>query len=429
MRFSMAFFAVSSMVLSVMANPPKDLQSLRDQERLTRRIPAIHAENAFQLGQSLEALGSPKSAWFAYDRASKSGHAMAEARKNQLGSTAPVTHPHVLIIAPWTGAQQFLGEEARKGIELALSAGAWNSAKTGIVRVDANVPLSELFFRLEDLADSLTLVGVVGPLTSQNSAAVLSWFEARFPGLPMVQPTATDSLLTRMGKGVIQLNRSPLEQADSIVQFAKCRGLQRILVVPPKNEYGTGMAEQFRLRAQSVGLKVEVLSAYPERTVDYTSIVKQWKIKESNWDAIFNPASTAEEAASFVRQMRYHRIRLPILGSGGWAGLGFPDFAGQEAEGNFMVSPSLDWRGQIDFAKTYRQKFGRLGEDRVAALTYDALLLLNQYLEKGNWDGLKQTTLPSATGALRIDSLGVNRSLSVAQWKSGQWNRVGCSNK
>jgi branched-chain amino acid transport system substrate-binding protein len=155
------------------------------------------------------------------------------------------------------------------------------------------------------------------------------------------------------------------------------------MLVAVTSDYSKGLAQFYKESYVKLGGKIVAEESYSEGDPDFRAQLT--KIKAANPEFVYLPGYYSD-IGPILLQARELGITVPFGGGDGWDSPKLLETAGKAAEGCFFsnhYSPeSKDIKVQT-FVKNYKKKFGET-PDALAALSYDAALLLVEAIKKAN---------------------------------------------
>ncbi len=307
------------------------------------------------------------------------------------------------IVNSTTGPQAPIGETIANGYKLAVEDLAKKGIKVELVIEDDTGKPQVALSGIEKLITRDNVVGVVGAYSSACSSAIAKSAE-RYK-VPLVIPVASKEEITRQGqKYVFRVSATTEDYATVLLTMALSLGKPKTLAILNENtDFGTSGAKSAKLIAGQKGLQVVAEEAYAAGSPDYRSTLA--KIKGANPDLVFMVSYVAD-GILLMRQARELGVKpQAFLGAG--AGFSQMQFAQEKEISNLVFSstqwtPEAPWTGARDFAKRYRDKFGKAEVPYHAANAYASLMVmgeaaaksggnretLRQALASGSWDGI-----------------------------------------
>ncbi len=154
-----------------------------------------------------------------------------------------------------------------------------------------------------------------------------------------------------------------------------------------KSDYSGDSAKIFSDFFSRAGGKIVLHQTYSAGDIDFKSQLTA--IRALNPDLIFVPGYYTE-AALIARQRRELGIKAPLLGGDGWDSPKLKEIGGSDLDGSYFVGHfSADDPSELvqKFISGYKSKFGGISPDGLAALGYDAALLLGDALRRSKPPG------------------------------------------
>lgn len=161
--------------------------------------------------------------------------------------------------------------------------------------------------------------------------------------------------------------------------------------VENNSPYSKGLADYFVKAFEAQGGKIVANEAFLTEDQDFNASLT--KIKSLKPDVIYVPAYY-EQVGKIVKQGRDLGITVPFMGGDGWDSPKLAEIAGAKALNNTYFSNhySPEQKDQMvqDFVTKYKAKYNNETPDALAALGYDAAILLVNAIEKaGSADPVK----------------------------------------
>ena len=285
---------------------------------------------------------------------------------------------------PLTGFAAADGKSALDGAKLAIeqanAAGGVAGQKLELVIYDDQASPKEAVPAATRMVERDKVVGAVSGSYSGSTRAAASIFQRG--QVPYVVAYAIHPDITLTGDYMFRVSAMGEVQGRGGAKLVKDLGLQRVVVVTVKNDFGQALAAGFKEAAPGLGLKVVNEYEYALQDRQFGPLVS--KVKADNPEVIY-ASGYFFTAGPLVSQLRAAGITAPIIGQEGYDSEKFIEIAGAAAEGT-LVTTSLDRDSQAPatraFLADYR-KATQAGADMVAASTFTAVSVLV--------DGLKQT--------------------------------------
>jgi branched-chain amino acid transport system substrate-binding protein len=125
---------------------------------------------------------------------------------------------------------------------------------------------------------------------------------------------------------------------------------------------------------------VVFFEGYKKGEKDFSAYIA--RIKEANADFLFLPNYYADVTEQ-VKQVRQAGLKIPFLGSDDWSAPNLMATGGQDIEGAYHsghYAPDQKVPSIAAFVELFKKRHAGEVPDDVAALTYDATMLLRQVL-------------------------------------------------
>jgi ABC-type branched-subunit amino acid transport system substrate-binding protein len=346
------------------------------------------------------------------------------------------------------------GQEALHGIQLAMDQQNRDTGQAGITLVvrdtGGGIPIQD---RLSALLDEPRLVAVIGPLVSQQLEAVAKVVDDA--KVPLITPSATLSNLRQFSPYVFSTASTYPLQAEQITAYAMGPlRYRRFGVIHPENGYGRQLAHFFIEEVRRQGGEVIHVESYQEDETDFAKQITRlksayWKRvqqdrqlnrkKESgnytdkkkpnarfprSLDAIYVPGAF-RHAILIAAQLRFHDMKVPLLGSNAWHSADLAHFSDKSIQGSIFVD-SFFAESRIaavrEFMEAYQARY-HAEPSMFAAQAYEAAQVVLMGIRGGATSGKKlrayleeARSLPTLLGPTSFNRHGVlNRKLFALQ--------------
>ena len=354
--------------------------------------------------------------------------------------------PRIAILLPLSGPSAKVGQDLLNAAQLALFHFADRRFEL-LPRDTRGTPEGAADAAARAIGDGASLI--LGPLLSGSVEAAAP--AARAAGINVI---AFTSDRTVAGGGVFTMGFLPGQEVARIVAFARQRGVRRLAVLAPENDYGLRVVEQVRRSAEAAGLFLTDIVHYDPLAEDFAPVVRDLADYDARRGALLHQvealrARDDEVAAAALKRLEnlqtlgdvpfdalliadggkrlqaiaallpYYDLdpkKVRMLGTGRW-----DDTPGLGAEpglvGGWFAAPPPPARA--DFVEQYRAAYGA-PPHRLATLAYDATALAAVLArEDGGFQPEKITAaqgFAGRDGIFRFLPMGIaQRGLSVLQ--------------
>ena len=295
----------------------------------------------------------------------------------------------IAILAPLSGDVATFGQSTRDGAMLAID--EWN-AKGGVLGKTIEVVVEDSQCSAEAAVSAANKVidqdgvkFIIGEVCSSASIPVSEIATAK--KVLQISPTSTNPSVTVAEDGSTKptIFRAcfidPFQGAVAAAFARNNLGAQTAAVfLDQGNDYVRGLAEVFIAEFEAAGGQVVVTESYTGDDSDFSAILT--KVKDANPDVLYLPDyyTTVNLIAA---QAQERGVTAALLGGDGWDS---SELDTSVVEGGYFTnhfSPD-DTRPIVqEFVSKYQAKYGTV-PDALAALAYDAAIILFQSMEKAN---------------------------------------------
>jgi len=351
-------------------------------------------------------------------------------------SAAGCSQIAIAAIGPITGTDAASGRSPRNGAELAVR--EYNSThadcQVGLLTFDTQGSPENGTNLADAIASDKRIVGVVGPVFSGETAAIMPAFEAS--GLPTITGSATNPTLSQQGWRTFHriVGNDATQGPAAALYITSELGAKRVSVIDDRSLYGKSLADLTEKTLVKRGAEIALRMNIDSESVDYRAAVRA--LKTANADAIyFGGVSTA--GAPLIRQIRDAGITVPFIGGDGIYSNDFIDGSSGAAVGAIITCPCINaarpsTKPQKVFNKNYTATYG-VAPGYFAAEYYDAATLLIDAIKSGNetrsaiqtW--LKTANLKGITKQIEFGKTGEVKAGSVFVFDvtpEGEFNQV-----
>jgi branched-chain amino acid transport system substrate-binding protein len=329
-----------------------------------------------------------------------------------------------------TGSNAPYGQNAQKGLELALAARPTVlGKKVEAVVADNKSDKVEAVNATNRLIQRDQAVAIIGPLSSSNSLAAGPVAEAA--RVPLISPWATNPLVTQDKKYIFRVCFVDPFQGKVGANYAtgNLKAKTAAVMVDIAQDYCVGIATFFERAFKESGGQILIKTSYSSGDQDFSAQLSA--IKSKNPDLIYVPAYFTE-GALIARQARELGLKQPMLGGDASQAEELIKIGGPAVEG-LAFTTHFDENGVTTasgkkFVAAYRAKYNE-APDSCSALTYDAYNVLLDAMEKTKSTkaddlvkALEQTqAFPGVTGVLSIVDHNAVKPAVILNVKEGKF--------
>lgn len=346
----------------------------------------------------------------------QSTSAGSSSRSPQDGSKETIKIGAVL---PMTGSASLYGEQAKRGIDLALKEvnekGILGGRKVDVIIYDDQAKPEEGVGAMKKLVERDKVSAVMGGI---NSSVVLAEVEAlKTVKVPFIVTAASHPDITEKGLPYLfRLNTTNAMDGAFFHEFmAKKLGLKRVAVLVENTDYGQVELKLLKEHWQGANVPeiVQVQTIDPKET-DFS--VPLTKIKGANPDGLYVVLASPHTTAAVFLQARELAVPGVKLLAPRNLNSDLIKLAGKAAEGviscNFYVS-FLDKPSNQSFVKAFKALHSK-EPDNVEMLGYESLYLVVNAMEKAGTatdpdktaQVLRSTQWTTPRGSLTFDTKG-----------------------
>jgi len=331
-------------------------------------------------------------------------------------AAAPAGPIRVGQFASLTGKEASFGVAGRKGIVLAVEE---LNARGGVLGRPIEFLVEDIQSKSGESATAVKkliardkVVAIVGGNASTNSLEAAPICQAAH--VPMIALSSTNPKVTEMGTYIFRVCFIDPFQGAVLAKFAasSLHARRVALLTSASAPYSVGLSRVFREHFTAAGGEIVAEQKYTEGDKDFRAQLTA--IRALHPDLI---AATGyyTEAALICRQARDLELAVPIIGGDGWEAPQLIELGGPAVEGTYYsthYSTENSAPAVQAFIQRFRARYDGEVPDAVAALGYDAMMLLADAMTRaGTSDGpavraaLAATKdFPGITGRTTIDA-------------------------
>ena len=318
--------------------------------------------------------------------------------------------------ASLTGKEASFGQSSHRGVVLAVEE---LNARGGILGRPVEFLVEDIQSKSGESATAVKklisrdgVVAILGGNASTNSLEAAPICQQAH--IPMIAISSTNPKVTQMGSYIFRACFIDPFQGAVLAKFAHdtLHAKRVALLTSVSAPYSVGLSKVFRVKFTAVGGEIIAEQKYTEGDKDFRAQLTA--IKGLQPDAI---AATGyyTEAALICQQARDLAITVPIIGGDGWEAPQLIELGGKAVEGTYYSthysaeSPAPEVQA---FIKKFRAHYDNETPDAVAALGYDAMMLLADAITRADStagpavrNALASTkNFPGITGHTTIDA-------------------------
>ncbi|HZS39678.1 MAG TPA: ABC transporter substrate-binding protein [Polyangia bacterium] len=309
---------------------------------------------------------------------------------NKNGGDKPVESNEIVVgeYGSMTGSEATFGQSTHNGLTLAVdeinAAGGIKGKQVKLINYDDQGKTSEVGTAVTRLITNDHALAIIGEVAS--SLSIAGGQIAQQHGVPMISPSSTNPKVTETGDYVFRVCFIDPFQGYVMARFATDAtdksglGIKKVaILIDQRQAYAQGLAKDFESSLIKLGGAITDKESYQGGDQDFSAQLT--KIKSSAPEAIFIPGYYTD-VANIAKQARQLGITVPLLGGDGWESV--QDIGGDAIQGAFFSNhySSDEKRPEVQqFVDKYVKRYGKK-PDSMAALSYDAMMLLKNAIER-----------------------------------------------
>jgi branched-chain amino acid transport system substrate-binding protein len=266
-----------------------------------------------------------------------------------------------------TGPAASVGSEQRNWAKLAVDefnkAGGVGGVQVELIDGDTEFDPAKSVLVGDRLAADSAVVGIVGPESSQNCAAVADAFEKA--GLPYVSPSCTKADLSSKGYKTFfrVVPRDDVQAPAAAIFIAEDLKAKSVFIVDDQSVYSVGLATGAEAKLKELGVAKIGRESISQKDSDFSALLT--RIKGEAPDVLFIPIQLAAQGAQIAKQMRELEVKAALIGTDG---LFSPDDFIKGAEGATegayvsQFAPDVHFIPEAEASwKAYEAQYGQFG--------------------------------------------------------------------
>jgi branched-chain amino acid transport system substrate-binding protein len=316
-------------------------------------------------------------------------------------------------VLPLTGASATIGEDQRRGIELAVekvnSEGGVLGKKLNVIVEDSTGQASSAI----DAARKLTSVDKVPVVIGEYSSGVtipMGQFLNR-QGVVQINPGSSSPDVAKIGNLSFSTIGLDTIAGKFTAQTVYGRGFHKAAFLAPNNAYGQGALKTFKENFAKIGGTVTTEVLYTEGQTDYRAELQ--RLKQGGPDVYVYTAYGQESAAISNQAFELGMTSIPWFAI--YLSMCTADSTPKVAEGQLGMDVNYIGPDGEAYQSAYKKKYNQAFATTFSGYTYDAVILATKAIAKaGSTDGKAIAaamgeigkSFRGATGEITFDAQG-----------------------
>ncbi len=317
-----------------------------------------------------------------------------------------------------TGGTATFGQSMYRGVQQAIdevnAKGGVNGKKIELQVEDNGGKADQAVTVAQKLISSDNVLAILGDLLSSCSLAIAPI--CQHEKIPMLTPTSTTPAVTTKGNYIFQTCFDDEFQGRIGARFAtQYLKVKKVAVlIDNRSDYSRGLAQAFTEEFRKQG-KVVATDYYAAGDSDFRPQLTN--IRGKNPEALFIPGYYTE-VGLIAQQARQLGMKQPLFGGDGWESSKLTEIGKNAVEGTYFSTHyyAQDRNPLVQkFVSGYKKRNNGQSPDTLAALGYDAALIMVAAIEKSgvtNADAASRSKLRD-TLAQTKDFSGVTGNISM----------------
>lgn len=315
-----------------------------------------------------------------------------------------------------TGQTSSFGQSTRNGAQMAAdeinAAGGINGRQVQLVHEDDQGEPGKAATVVAKLINQDQVRALIGEVASSNSIAAAP--NAQKAKVPMISPSSTNPKVTQIGDYIFRVCFIDPFQGEVMAKFAfnSLKAKKAAILFDSNSDYSKGLIQFFKAAFTKLGGEIVIEKAYAQRDRDFTGQLTA--IRDTAPDVIYVPGYY-QEVGVIAKQTKQLGIKAPLLGGDGWDSPQLWDLGGDALNGNYISNHySVDDPTPViqDFVKRYKARYNGTAPDAIAALGYDATMVMADAIKRAGGtecvalrDAIAQTAnYKGITGVITLNS-------------------------
>jgi len=280
----------------------------------------------------------------------------------------------------FTGSTATFGKSTHNGILMAVAEanakGGVLGKKIRIVDVDTASKTDQAATGVLRLINQENVLAVLGEVASSRSLAAAPICQQA--GVPMITPASTNPKVTEIGDYIFRTCFTDTFQGATIANYASndLKAKKVALLTDVASDYSKGLAAAFKEQFTKNGGTIAIESSYSEGDKEFRTQLTS--IKTANPDLIVVPGYYGD-IGNIAVQKDSMGLKQPMIGGDGWDSPILLKTGKDELQGSYFsnhYSPDSKEARVQKFVADYKKRYNGETPDAMAALGYDAALIL-----------------------------------------------------
>ncbi|MGZ5483773.1 MAG: ABC transporter substrate-binding protein, partial [Pyrinomonadaceae bacterium] len=279
-----------------------------------------------------------------------------------------------------TGQTSSFGQSTKNGSQMAAdeinAAGGINGRQVQLIHEDDQGEPGKAATVVTKLINQDQVRALIGEVASSNSLAAAP--HAQEAKVPMISPSSTNPKVTQVGDYIFRVCFIDPFQGEVMAKFAanSLKAKKAAILFDSNSDYSKGLVQFFKQAFTKLGGEIVTEKAYAQRDRDFTGQLTA--IRDLKPDVIYVPGYY-QEVGVIAKQTKQLGIAAPLLGGDGWDSPQIWDLGGESLNGSYISNhysvddptPAIQ-----DFVNRFKAKYNGTAPDAIAALGYDAMMVL-----------------------------------------------------
>lgn len=289
------------------------------------------------------------------------------------------------LIGTLTGFNSVLGEDTKKGVELAIgeinSRGGLGGRKIELKSEDDENDPQKAVTAAHRLIESEHVLAIIGPMHSAYARATSQ--VTRDAKVVQIAPISTMNALTNpVNPYLFRIWVRDADVADQLARLAV--NYQKIGILYETTPWGQGGKDGLVEKLKAYQREPASVQAFDINSRDLTPQVRNFK--KDGVDVVLIQAQGAD-AAQALRSMRQLGYKPQILGHPGLTMESFVNLARGLADGTVVLDGIDPNKPQVkQFQQAFKGRYGKEAWNFFAAAGYDAVMVLAEGLKKADFE-------------------------------------------